>query len=203
MRRRVRVFIKAVSARANPDSHRYHQREAGILAALDPLITTRQLPIPRLRGTAVCGPWTALIIDDIDGRQPTLPWQPADLDRVLTTLDQLADALTPAPIPVPALTDLYADALTGWRTLARRAAPGDQDDADPRQTPTMRPTATYRPVIATLFDRDWLPPRCCFAARQYGSASLDTRLSSSTAYRWVRIRLDVLRAREHVCLSFQ
>lgn len=115
-----RVFIKAVSARANADSRRYHQREAQVLTALDPLITARQLPVPRLRGTITCGPWTALVIDDVDGRQPELPWQPSDLDRVLTTLDHLAAELTPAPIPVPAITDLYAGAFTGWRTLASR-----------------------------------------------------------------------------------
>lgn len=122
-----RVFIKAVSARANRDSHRYHQREARILAALGPLITRSQLPIPRLRGTAICGSWTALLIDDVNGRQPPLPWQPSDIDRVLTTLDHLAAALTPAPIPVPAITDLYADAFTGWRTLARQPATSQLD----------------------------------------------------------------------------
>jgi hypothetical protein len=121
------VFIKAVSARANPDSRRYHQREARVLAALDPLITARQLPIPRLRATVTCQTWTALVIDDVDGRQPATPWQPPDIDRVLAALDQLAGALTPAPIPVPAVADLYADAFTGWRTLARQPDTGDLD----------------------------------------------------------------------------
>jgi len=122
-----RVFIKAVSAEVNADSHRYHQREARVLMALDPLITARQLPIPRLRDTAVRGSWFALVIDDVDGCQPATPWQPADLDRVLTTLDHLADALTPALVPVPAITDLYAGAFTGWRTLASRPAPSNLD----------------------------------------------------------------------------
>jgi aminoglycoside phosphotransferase (APT) family kinase protein len=124
---RTRVFIKAVSAQANPDSHRYHQREARVLAALDPLITTRRLPIPRLRATATSGTWTALVIDDVDGRQPTTPWQPPDIDRVLTALDHLAEVMTPASIPVPAITDLYADAFTGWRTLARQPGTSQLD----------------------------------------------------------------------------
>jgi len=123
-----RVFIKAVSAEVNPDSRRYHQREARVLAALDPLITARQLPIPRLRATAETGPWTALVIDDVDGRQPATSWQSPDIDRVLAALDQLAGALTPAPIPVPAVADLYAKAFTGWRTLARQP---DTSDLDP------------------------------------------------------------------------
>jgi hypothetical protein len=32
------------------------------------VITAGQLPVPRLRATATCGPWTALVID-VDGRQ--------------------------------------------------------------------------------------------------------------------------------------
>jgi len=58
----------------------------------------------------------------VDGRQPATPWRTPDIDRVLTTLDHLADALTPVPIPAPAITDLYADAFTGWRILARQPA---------------------------------------------------------------------------------
>jgi aminoglycoside phosphotransferase (APT) family kinase protein len=115
-----RVFIKAVSSQANADSHRYHQREGRVLAALDPLIAAGRLPIPRLRATATSGPWAALVIDDVDGRQPATPWQPPDIHRVLATLDHLAGALTPAPITVPAITDRYAVAFTGWRTLARQ-----------------------------------------------------------------------------------
>jgi len=122
-----RVFIKAVSARANADSHRYHQREARVLAALDPLIAAGRLPVPRLRATATSGPWTALVIDDVDGRQPSTPWRAPDVGRVLAALDRLARALTPAPIAVPAITELYAAAYTGWRALARRPADGRLD----------------------------------------------------------------------------
>jgi aminoglycoside phosphotransferase (APT) family kinase protein len=122
-----RVFIKAVSARANPDSHRYHQREAAVLAALGQLTTAGQIPIPRLRATASSGSWTALIIDDVDSRQPATPWLPAEINRVLTALDRVAGDLTPAPIPVPAVTDLYARAFTGWRTVARQPAASQLD----------------------------------------------------------------------------
>jgi aminoglycoside phosphotransferase (APT) family kinase protein len=122
-----RFFVKAVSAEANPDSPRYHRREARVLEALDPLITAGQLPVPRLRGTVDVSPWIALVIDDIDGRQPAVPWQPSELALVLAALDQLAEALTPSPAPVPDLAELYRDAFTGWRTLAGR---GDDERLD-------------------------------------------------------------------------
>ncbi len=120
-------FVKAVSAEANPDSPRLHRREGQNLAALDPLISARRLPIPRLRGTVDLDPWFALVLDDVDGRHPGRPWRAADLARVMAALDRLAEALTPSPIPVPAIAELFAEDFTGWRTLAQSA---DQERLD-------------------------------------------------------------------------
>ena len=117
-----RYFVKAVSAHANPDTPGLHRQEARVLAALEPLITSRQLPIPRLDGIVDRPPWIALVLQDIDGRQPQLPWQTAELRQVVAALDQLADALTPAPVPVPAVGERLGAEFTGWRTLA--ASPG-------------------------------------------------------------------------------
>ena len=43
-----RYFVKAVSAQANPDTPWLHRQEGRVLAALEPVISSRQLPIPRL-----------------------------------------------------------------------------------------------------------------------------------------------------------
>jgi len=118
-----RFFIKAVSAEANPRSPGLHRREGQVLAALDPVIVARGLPIPRLRGTVDRDPWVALVLDDVAGRHPAQPWVAGDIERVLAALDRLAGALTPAPIPVDAVGDLYAGAFTGWRTLASSPPP--------------------------------------------------------------------------------
>lgn len=67
-------------------------------------------------------PWVALVLDDVDGRPPRLPWSDGDLRQVLAALDRLAEALTPAPIPVRPITEKYAAAFTGWRKLARSPA---------------------------------------------------------------------------------
>ncbi len=118
-----RYFVKAVSAEANPDSPGIHRREAGILRALDPRAAAGNLPIARLRGVVEQDPWIALILDDVDGANPSLPWRARDLRRVLDGLDALSAVLTPAPIAAPGIDELLADDFAGWRTLAQ--GPGD------------------------------------------------------------------------------
>lgn len=116
-----RWFVKAVSAEANPDTPGIHRAEAAILRALDPCAVAMNLPIARLRGVVEQDPWIALILDDVDGRNPSMPWRPDELARVMAAVDELGDALTPAPIAVPDLVDVAADQFTGWRKLAKRA----------------------------------------------------------------------------------
>ena len=123
-----RWFVKAVSAEVNPVTPGMHRREAEILRALDPMIAAGRLPVPRLRGTLEADPWTVLILDDIEGRHPRMPWHSDDLAEVLAAVDRLAGALTPAPIDADAVTRRFADDFTGWRTLA--AAP-DHAGIDP------------------------------------------------------------------------
>ena len=113
-----RHFVKAVSADANPISPQMHRQEGKVLAALDPVIAARQLPVPRLRGMVDREPWVALVADEVVGRPPAMPWKTAELVRVIAALDRLSEALTPAPISVPALGESLAAEFTGWRTLA-------------------------------------------------------------------------------------
>lgn len=123
-----RCFVKAASAELNPDTPLLHRQEARVLAGLDSLITAGHLPVPRLCGTVELGPWFALVVDDVAGRQPALPWRDDELDAVLATLDRLAEALTPAPAPVSTVAQYLGTDFTGWRTLSR--AP-DDDRIDP------------------------------------------------------------------------
>jgi aminoglycoside phosphotransferase (APT) family kinase protein len=118
-----RWFVKAASGQVNPDTPRLHRREAGILRGLDPLIRSGRLPAPRLQATAGHGSWFALILDDIDGRHPALPWEDDQVGQVLDAIGQLADVLTPAPVAAPPIGQYLGADFTGWRTLAR--APGD------------------------------------------------------------------------------
>ena len=148
-----RYFVKAVSAEANPHSPGMHRREGRNLAALDPLITARELPIPRLRGMVDLDPWLALILDDVDGRPPALPWRTADLERVMAALDRLAEELTPAPIGVPAIAELHAANFTGWRRLAQS---DQRDRLDPWSRAHLDELAALEPSWAAHADGDTL-----------------------------------------------
>lgn len=113
-----RWFVKAVSAEANPQSPAMHRRESEVLRALDPLITAGRLAAPRLRGTLDHPPWMALVLSDVEGEHPMLPWVPGELGAVLATVDALADALTPSPIAITPMADQLGEDFAGWQRLA-------------------------------------------------------------------------------------
>jgi hypothetical protein len=109
----VRVFAKAISTARNPRSPGLYRREIEVMAALP-----RSVPAPRLRWSYDDGDWVMLILDDVEGTMPTEPWNPAQLAQVLTALEQLSDALTPAPIPEMSIVDDLAVNFRSWHTIA-------------------------------------------------------------------------------------
>lgn len=88
-----RAFVKAVSAAQNPDSPAMHRREAAITAAL-PAVA----PAPGLLGTVDVDGWIALVLDEVDGHTPAVPWRADELAPVLDALARLAAATTPCPV---------------------------------------------------------------------------------------------------------
>ena len=118
-----RVFIKAVSELANPDTPDIHRREARILAAL-PAST----PAARLLWTYDEGGWVALCLEDIDGRHPSEPWTDHDLDLVVSAVTRMAQDLTPSPIEVDqTAAEGFERDINGWQTALRRG----EDRLDP------------------------------------------------------------------------
>ncbi|MGW1725125.1 phosphotransferase [Streptomyces sp. NPDC002306] len=112
-----RAFAKAVNARGNPDSPALHRAEARNAAALP-----RAVPAPRLLGMYDDGTWVALVFEEVAGRQPHIPWRPAELRRVLDAVADLGRTLTPAPFAAPPAAEHLADAFDGWRRLSDGAA---------------------------------------------------------------------------------
>ena len=108
-----RAFVKAVGSSPNPHSPELHRSEARIAAALPP-----ETPAPRLFFAHDDGDWVALVFEDVPGREPELPWRDDELERVLTGLSDLAEALTPAPLEAPPLADRFEEIFHGWRLLA-------------------------------------------------------------------------------------
>lgn len=113
-----RAFVKAVGD-INPDSPGIHRAEARIAAALPP-----GTPAPRLLGCIDADGWVILMLEDIEGRTPAIPWRRSELDRVLAAMTELAAALTPAPIEVPAIASRLRSLGRGWRELAKSGTAG-------------------------------------------------------------------------------
>ncbi|THV31308.1 phosphotransferase [Glycomyces paridis] len=91
------LFVKA----AGPGNSRAldaYRREALVNPALP-----AGVPAPRLEFAADFEDWTVLGFEAVDGRAPTLPMNPRDLDLMLDAWARAAAALTPAP---QALLDL-------------------------------------------------------------------------------------------------
>jgi aminoglycoside phosphotransferase (APT) family kinase protein len=114
-----RAFVKAVSCTTNAHSVELHRREAFTTAHLP-----EGVPVPCIRGVHDDGEWVAMVLDDVDGRHPRTPWDARELDAVLRTLDAMAAALTPSPVPdLPAAKASFGADLAGWHLLAANPSP--------------------------------------------------------------------------------
>lgn len=111
-----RVFVKAVSETANPDTPLMHRREARIVAALP-----ATAPVPRLLWIYDEGGWVALAYEDVEGRHPGAPWTEADLMMVVKALKKMSIDLTPSPIATEATaSSAFEHGITGWRIALER-----------------------------------------------------------------------------------
>ena len=117
-----RAFVKAVSPERNAVTPSVYRREARIVAAIPPAA-----PVPRLLWMLDDDPdgWVVLAFEDVEGRQPSLPWRDDELDLVLEAMAALAADLTPSPLRPPLVADA-AEAFGGvdglsWASLV--AAP--------------------------------------------------------------------------------
>ena len=117
------AFVKAISTAMNAGAADLHRREARITAALP-----RGVPTPRLLGVYDDGDWVALVLQDIEGHHPALPWRDSDLHAALDMLTRLAELVTPCPISdAPPASEVLAEPFAGWDRIA-----GSQpDDLDP------------------------------------------------------------------------
>lgn len=108
-----RAFVKAVGPALNPDTPGLLRQEVRVLA---------RLPDSRLRpevlGCYDDGDWVALLLEDVDGDLPDLPWRADQLERVLDSLTAAADVLTPSPwSKAPRVDQELRGDLTSWETF--------------------------------------------------------------------------------------
>ena len=108
-----RAFVKAVGPALNAASPGIHRREAAVAAVLP-----KSLPTASLIGTFDDGEWIALVLTDVNGRHPYLPWQPDEVGLVLDAL--LTVARTPVLPGLSQLPDLASDVgpeFAGWERV--------------------------------------------------------------------------------------
>jgi hypothetical protein len=113
-----RLFVKAVSSARNEVSAGMFVDEVRILAALQDIELRAPVAVPAFVGQYRDDEWIALVISEVAGRQPAVPWRAAELDRVVDAISVLGDCLTPNPLAVPSMAEACADSLSGWRSLA-------------------------------------------------------------------------------------
>ena len=117
-----RFFVKAVSPDQNPDSPDLLRIEADNLAVLG-----ASAYVPSLLGRYDDGHWIAVIMEEVDGSCPPVPWSDEHVEQAMVSLAALADDLTPNPIPtLEPVTAGFASIFAGWRRL--QSDPADTVD---------------------------------------------------------------------------
>lgn len=114
-----RAFVKAVSPDQNPDTPSLHRREIEVLRTL-----TGVPAVPQLLASRDDGHWVVLVIEDVEGRHPQLPWTDDDLAAALGALHELRQV--EAPGTWPALDEELAGEMGAWARLGQ-APPDDLD----------------------------------------------------------------------------
>jgi aminoglycoside phosphotransferase (APT) family kinase protein len=120
-----RAFVKTANSELNAHSVEIHRLEAAMAAGLP-----ASAHAPELLGVVDHGDWVALVLEDVEGRHPDLPWQPGQTIAVLDALADLAHDPLEDSITVPALADETSELFEGWRRLLddpTRALPLDGD----------------------------------------------------------------------------
>jgi Ser/Thr protein kinase RdoA (MazF antagonist) len=102
-----RAFVKAVSPEQNPQSPDLHRREVQVLRTLAGVPE-----VPQLLAAHDDGGWVVLVVEDVDGRHPRLPWTDEELTATLQTLAGVAGRQ--APRAWPALHEELVGEMTAW-----------------------------------------------------------------------------------------
>ena len=105
-----RAFAKACGTVLNPDTPDLNRAEVRALQLLPATV-----PHARLLSAYDDGDWVALVLEDVEGRRPDLPWSDRDVQLMSASLEAVAGTRAPRALPE------FADAtnvLTSWDEVA-------------------------------------------------------------------------------------
>ena len=121
-------------SREGRPSHNRHSREGGNPGVGSPARKSthrHHSRVPQRELDEGDGGWVLLLFEDVDGRHPAQPWRPDELDRVVAAMEELAETLTPSPLPasVVGMAGERFLGLRSWRRL-RDERPSRLDRVD-------------------------------------------------------------------------
>ena len=121
-------------SRKERPSHNRHSREGGNPGVGSPARKSTHRHhgrVPQRELDEGDGGWVLLLFEDVDGRHPAQPWRPDELDRVVAAMEELAETLTPSPLPasVVGMAGERFLGLRSWRRL-RDERPSRLDRVD-------------------------------------------------------------------------
>ncbi|MGZ4590927.1 MAG: phosphotransferase family protein [Actinomycetes bacterium] len=138
-----RAFVKAAGSALNPDTPELNRAEIVALRLLPD-----QTPAPRLLSSYDDGDWVALVLEDVDGRRPDLPWGDAHVAAMARTLRTVAE--TRAHDELPAFGD-RALSLDAWDDIAAQP-----DGIDARLTERLPEMREAQELARRVTAGDWL-----------------------------------------------
>jgi hypothetical protein len=89
-----RAFVKGCGSTLNPDTPDLNRAEIRALELLPPSV-----PHARLLSAYDDGVWVVLVLEDVDGRRPDVPWAEPDVARVAATLESVSATRAPSGLP--------------------------------------------------------------------------------------------------------
>ena len=113
-----RAFVKSAGLAINAETPGIHRAEAAITAALP-----EGVPAPALLGFVEYEDWVALVLEDVEARHPSTPWQAAQLDAVLDALQKIGSSRLSDEAPVADLGEAMARLVAGWDEVDASALP--------------------------------------------------------------------------------
>ncbi|MCU7728819.1 phosphotransferase [Actinoplanes sp. KI2] len=168
------AFVKAAPLQ-DPNS-RWYAREAALTSALPSTVAAA-----RPRWTMVDSDYFVLCLEAVEGRVPSLPWSPPDLEAALSAWSTAAAALRePTPellaVGVPALPDILRGEMSWWSAIEAGREPL------PR---TARETvaAARIPELAAL-ERD-LPTLAAGSGLTHGDLRIDNVIIDGDGRAWL------------------
>lgn len=150
-----RFFVKAVGPEPNIDAPDVHRREINVMNSIPD-----DVPVPRLLWSFDEGEngWVALVFEDVEGHHPIRPWLPQELNRVVTSIDELNSSLTPSPLPKDVMGSAgrkLATTTRGWRQI-RDEFPTASRKLDPWSRHHIDSLVSIEDTVGDVLDGDTL-----------------------------------------------